>query len=79
MKYDLNKQRKELAKISLDLIKNIVEGHTKSLLEEVHDQIKTRDTEIKKLKGTLGKLISWNRLELGDSAVKQLLEELDNG
>lgn len=46
-------------------------------LEVAHNQIRINGEEIKRLRNTLGTLIIWLRLDLGDDNVKKLLELMD--
>jgi len=68
---------KDLSKDAVSLIRQIVERHDAAILEEMHDQLKKRDLEISQLKLTVGKLVMWLGRELGEIAVKDLMQELN--
>lgn len=47
-----------------------------AMLEQMHAELSTRDAEIERLRGVLGKVIAWLPAELGQAAQKELLNEL---
>lgn len=67
---------KDLAEDSVDLIRIIVEKHNAAILEEMHEQLKKRDSEIEKLKSVVSKITGWSMADLGQEAVESLLNEL---
>jgi len=76
-KEDYRGHAKVLSKDAVRLVANIFEKHDAAILEEMHDQMKKRDLEVKQLKLTVGKLTMWLGRELGEVAVKELMQELD--
>lgn len=73
---DYRKHAADLAETASKLLAGVLEKYTASILEEMHDQLQTRDAEIEKLRKTLGTAIAWLRQEYGDSAMHELLDML---
>ena len=73
----IQEDSKKLVADCANLQKQVLEKFANAVLEEVADQIKSRDARISSLENTLGTLILWSQRELGKSAVKELLEMMD--
>ena len=75
-------QAKELAGPAIEILQHgigrVFDRYTKSILEEMHAQLKARDQRIHNLKNTIGLAISCLQVELGEQAVKQLITALNN-
>lgn len=53
---DYRDQAEYLIKTTADLQKKVLIKHTASILEEIHDQIQTRDNEIERLRNALQRI-----------------------
>ena len=73
---DYRQQAAELAGPASELLAGVLEKYTRAILEEMHDQMRTRDAKIEKLRKTLGTAIAWLRQEYGDAAMHELLDML---
>ena len=74
---EFRKSAAELAEPASKLLTGVLEKYTASILEEMHDQLASRDAEIENLRAVLGTAIAWLQQHYGDAATKQLLEMLD--
>ena len=74
---EFRKSAAELAQPASKLLAAVFEKYTASILEEIHDQLASRDAEIENLRTVLGTAIAWLQQHYGDAATKQLLEMLD--
>jgi hypothetical protein len=76
-KPDFRQHAKDLAETAISLITHIVEKHDATILEVMHEEIKKRDAEIKKLKTAIEKLTTWSYETLGEDAVKDILDGIN--
>ena len=74
---EFRKSAAELAEPASKLLAGVLEKYTASILEEMHDQLESRDAEIANLRTVLGTAIAWLQQHYGDVATKRLLEMLD--
>ena len=72
------KHAKDLAKPLLELIEQCVIKQHIAIIEEMHDQIKQRDSRIDRLENTLKTCIAWQAREFGQEGVNQLLKMLES-
>lgn len=75
-KQDYRAQAAELFAGSLKCIEGVLIKSGAAMLEQMHVELASRDAEIERLRGVLGKVIAWLPAELGQAAQKELLNEL---
>lgn len=73
---DYRKHAANLSEPVSKLLAVVLEKYTASVLEEMHDQLRTRDAEIEKLRKTLGTAIARLRQEYGDAVMEELRDML---
>ena len=73
----MREQAKELVAKCADLQQRVLEKFATAVLEELADQINVRDDKIKRLEKTLGTFIAWSQMQLGEAAMKELLDMLE--
>ena len=66
----------ELFGPSVECIEGVLLKSGAAMLEQMHVELSSRDAEIERLRGVLGKVIAWLPAELGQAAQKELLNEL---
>ncbi len=66
----------ELFAPSVKCIEGVLLKSGAAMLEQMHAELASRDTEIERLRGVLGKVIAWLPAELGQQAQQELLGEL---
>lgn len=66
----------ELFGPSMKCIEGVLLKSGAAMLEQMHVELASRDAEIERLRGVLGKVIAWLPAELGQAAQKELLNEL---